>query len=682
MAQTGYTPLVLYGWQEWRSHVGGDRQQAVLLDGVWGEGRLQGDWWQTWGPLLQSLPQLMSQRKCVLVVTVYMHILKEIESADKTQDLLHHLPTVDLGSADPFSAKEKELMLINHVTHLNLSLDSHMLHDVIERDISGPFFPWYCEQLARQLRDKTAYHGNAEAGVSRADVFSSTALAYVGFFRAVVEDADSWRDLVPLLVLVMNGQSDVIGHVEDALTELSSLGVECEAGGVSTLPQLSLFLRGSVLSKDGEQFLTRDVYLGLGLALYAAGCTKLLLRACDGLFLVNHVTTHTTPRPPGLLITPTSPHYPAFLERVCGDLTRGRVVEIGQHPSLHHYRFLADLEVSLRNRRLLASALTVCDPDHHLPLLYWSAWTSPPSHVYSNTGSQAGLSLSQWCIKLCPQGVEEARVLRKTLLVCCLLGERVDSPRVADMLDKVCENTLLLNDMMSIISLPLPPAKHVLTQELRDRCDMFSTSRPPRLFCGEASMHEVTEADRCIPPSIISLEVEPAVRVKLTPRCVRWYTAYRLLSMCDVNETNRDGYTLLHTAAFTGDLGAVSYLTDRGCRVTAATHRGNTPFTKAVEANKVEVASHLLGTGHSLQELSGGRGVTACVRGVVVNRHADMLCLLLDHGALDFIRSCDQRGGVSLLRDARGVKQNDQVVSILKSHGVRSGQLTCCWSGH
>ena len=72
-------------------------------------------------------------------------------------------------------------------------------------------------------------------------------------------------------------------------------------------------------------------------------------------------------------------------------------------------------------------------------------------------------------------------------------------------------------------------------------------------------------------------------------RCARWYTLLRLLSMCDVDQVNREGYTLMHTAAFNGEINVVQFLVESGANLATQTPQGNTPLTKAVDRNQVSV---------------------------------------------------------------------------------------------
>ena len=55
--------------------------------------------------------------------------------------------------------------------------------------------------------------------------------------------------------------------------------------------------------------------------------------------------------------------------------------------------------------------------------------------------------------------------------------------------------------------------------------------------------------------------------------------------MCDVDQVNREGYTLMHTAAFNGEINVVQFLVESGANLASLTPQGNTPLNKGVDCN-------------------------------------------------------------------------------------------------
>nr|KAG5697459.1 hypothetical protein BaRGS_029350 [Batillaria attramentaria] len=275
----------------------------------------------------------------------------------------------------------------------------------------------------------------------------------------------------------------------------------------------------------------------------------------------------------------------------------------------------------------------------------------------------------------------QALLLRRMFLACCLLGEKVDTPRVAQTLELLCQDEALRDDSMSRVELPIPSEEDLLNDAIVAKCQHVR-SKAPVLYLGlagpNASVRIKSSSRVSIPTSIVKVEMNLAKdHVLIKPEgCCRWYTLLRLLSMCHVNELNRDGYTLMHTAAFNGELSVLWFLAINGGDLMATTSRGNTPLTKAIDKNQVKVAAFILQHGcqgrkpnaQDLTNLCGGRSVGDLLRGAVVCRRAEMLRLLLRHGADPNAR--DSKGR-SLLNIARAIHDNHEVIRALAEHGAK-----------
>ena len=60
--------------------------------------------------------------------------------------------------------------------------------------------------------------------------------------------------------------------------------------------------------------------------------------------------------------------------------------------------------------------------------------------------------------------------------------------------------------------------------------------------------------------------------------------------MCDVDQVNCEGYTLMHSAAFNGEINVVQFLLESGADMARRTPQGNTPLSKAVDRNQVSLS--------------------------------------------------------------------------------------------
>ncbi|XP_076447550.1 uncharacterized protein LOC143284602 [Babylonia areolata] len=191
-----------------------------------------------------------------------------------------------------------------------------------------------------------------------------------------------------------------------------------------------------------------------------------------------------------------------------------------------------------------------------------------------------------------------------------------------------------------------------------------------------------------VPPSIVQTSVEGEGTVIIHSLLSRWYAFLRLVSLCEVDEVNREGYTLLHNAAFSGELKLVRFLVDNGADLATLTKAGNTALTKAVDQNQVAVASYLLKEGSTallqsnmlpvatvnrsrdLSWMLGTQSLFLILSKIVRKRRAKMMNFLFTYG----IRLTEEGEIRALLREAQSVENNEAVISILRRSLDGSGE--------
>ena len=368
-------------------------------------------------------------------------------------------------------------MLKKHLALNELTLDREELHEIITSEVSGPAFPWCCEVYSQNDRQEDYVNLSLGPG-SKREIFRNPAPAFVGFFRFVLQEPEDWKDLVPLFVLVMSGSGDLIGQKEQTETKLRILGLDPKEVDVKALEHFAEMLKDSILSKDSRTFKSRALCDAFGFALFETGSVQLLLNSCDVQFCVRYVQTEPKPSNRIMIIDATSEHYSNLLARVCYDLLNGNLVQMSQHPALQNDKFLADFDEFLRKNNCLKVLLSTRDPRDGLPLLYWSVW--------SDSGT-----LTRWCLSraVC---VEDGRLLRQAFLVPCLFGEKVNSPRLADMFETLCRDETVLDDVVADVTLPLPSAQDLVVEELRAkrRCVL---SGKTLLSCGLSTQGDAEE---------------------------------------------------------------------------------------------------------------------------------------------------------------------------------------------
>ena len=282
----------------------------VLIDGGLGVVCLDSDQHKHCENLLFNTKTFRNSRHCLLVLTAYPHVLREL-------DLLEACPSRPL-------------------------LPSTIRIDMTSR----PQDP--------------------------SPVFTPSAVSYLPLLQRMLHDPIKGRVMEALLAMGMLGIGRLELYppeVEPTLQRLELTNVPS-----FDLKRLAFFLKGSILSDTGSGFPSRLLYDAAGLALGRFCSLAVLLRVCDAIFLVQRVRTSGTPTESSILIGPAAEERQLLMQRMYELIVDGQLPELCQHPSLGCPVFLGDFRVFCTNlenyRQRLVNAV---DKEHGLPLLYWSA---------------------------------------------------------------------------------------------------------------------------------------------------------------------------------------------------------------------------------------------------------------------------------------------------------------------
>ncbi|XP_070185256.1 ankyrin repeat and KH domain-containing protein 1-like isoform X2 [Littorina saxatilis] len=150
----GFTPLILHRFEEWRQYVGGDRQQAVVLDHVWGRHQLTHTSFLDWTHAFTTMERLALSGKCVVIITLNDVILDTIQTEHRPSAIFRH--SVDLAHPPTsLSAGEKREVLKKHLATTNTDSTDTFLDTIVTCDKSGIYFPVRCRLLVESCLDET-----------------------------------------------------------------------------------------------------------------------------------------------------------------------------------------------------------------------------------------------------------------------------------------------------------------------------------------------------------------------------------------------------------------------------------------------------------------------------------------------------------------------------------------------
>ena len=387
---------------------------------------------------------------------------------------------------------------------------------------------------------------------------------YFNLFKGMLEDTTHSQMLGALLALTMQGHNCLEQGKEETEAQLNILGFQ--RFSPTQLQNYSQWLVGSLLAENRSEFVTRDMYSAAGLAVARAFSDRITLKTCDVRFLVQHVhTKHNTAvdhaeegTMTDTVLVLTRPSSMLLLtERMLEAMVTGQLSEICQHPCLHSSEFLQEFEEFCGERGQLHEVASAVDPEHHLPLLYWSVWS-------------LSCEFSEWCLRLVMsqhKGDTASEVLLSTALLAALVTNTTEVD-MSQFVKKVCENLAPLKEVTSMkeIVLPFPSKQKRYTERLHQVCSRLMN----------CSLHYVsTEPLRTLQQLLTMKLTDTSIYFKVESSFL--YLLLRLLTESQVDEEDREGNTLLHIAADVGQVQVVQMLVQCGASVLTRNKAGLTP---------------------------------------------------------------------------------------------------------
>ena len=297
----------------------------------------------------------------------------------------------------------------------------------------------------------------------------------------------------------------------------------------------------------------------------------------------------------------------SLLDRVYGEITSGHLPEISQHPSLQCPEFLLAVERYCEIHGHSAQQLvSVVDPVHSLPLVYWS--------IFSRSDI-----LTQWCLTHMTQTRSGLKLLSPPVLLACAVFDQLvgsSSCRLLSLLKdtlspnhsvykkrmsplvlvacavfdqlvgySICRLQYLLKDTLTLnnfshktdtMELPLLAENQRLTGDGQQYLKLIIGSD-----LSDRDVHCLSDRSIPIPPEVIKVQVSgEKVRVTVGDRRL-WYLALRLIADREVDGRDREGNTLLHAALSKGNPAIIQLAVQGGASLLERNRQGQTAYSVA-----------------------------------------------------------------------------------------------------
>ena len=576
----GFNPYIISRLEKWDEDVAVGKS-AVLLDCTLGTVRVDRQQYDLWRRMRPAVMAKVDKGYCRLIIAVYPHVLREVRELEGgTHGPLSDLSqVVQVGRWLDRAAREK--MLHFHLQKLSLETVElkELTQTILQTDRSGRGFPWCCGYLVK--------HWQWQCSKSKdTAIFCAPEETQALLLKDMVADRTHGKHFAAVLVLTMQGFHGFLHtplRVQDFLRRLG-FGKHSD----DDLAEYADVLRGSILTETGEGFSSRVVYDAAALAVGRSFRLPTMLRACDVAFLVQHV--HTTVVREGrdekgaskLLITAglfacscasrpveaTPTDLQSLTQKVCEEIVSGHLPEICQHPSLQCPQFLLALEDYCQTHsghHSVQQLVSVLDPVHHLPLVYWS--------VFNRCDT-----LTHWCVGHMRQTESGLKLLSAPVLLACAVFDRLVG-NCTSRLKPLLQGALPpkhFSYSTDRVELPLLGRGRCLTAESRDYHDAITGAGP-----GWRELTCLCNPAVSIPDEVMSVQVaSETVKMEVMDRR-QWYLLLRLLSDREADEKDQEGNTLLHLAIDTGDEDIIRLVVESGGSLLEKNGRGETAYQLA-----------------------------------------------------------------------------------------------------
>ena len=573
-AADGYTPLILHSREEWRSHVGGDRKQVILLDSLFGEFSLDDSSLRGWAQTFPCMVEYVKSGQCLVIFVMYKHIWNEMEASGEAEQILRQFHVLDLQKSHALTKEEKTEMIGKYWRAKRLPqkrLES-TVNSILLMDSSRHAFPWILKKFAEEAEDKTDDDVRL--------YFLSPHTSQATFLARGLVNRKVGRCLAAVLSLTMSESGDCFASLEKLTQQLEEFGFgDCCAQQVKTMAG---YYKGTYMAGNKPSFCCRQLYDAAGLALGSSGFLPTLLKVCDVRFLLNRIQTDPADIF-ALKIGDDGTAMECLYERIVSEVLAGNALEICQLQLLERTDFLSKFEEYCLAKNCLIKVLEATDTKHNDILLYWSVLCSTPT-------------FTDWCLSNmlhhCAAVKSPVSLFQRILFLYALLGESTGSmsmKAIRTALKQYEERPKLL----STVSLPLPPTPQRHTLQLESRCKKLYNKTISR------KVVYLEKASLAIPPTLMSVTMaryRPIVQVTFPAK--HWTLALRLLADKDVDEQDEEGNTYLHLAAEKGDVHDISIAVRSGASLTIENRSGSTPLEIAeIRRKRVHAFSRPLSFG-------------------------------------------------------------------------------------
>ncbi|KAK7094359.1 hypothetical protein V1264_005934 [Littorina saxatilis] len=596
--EEGFKPYILSKLEDWHAHIGPGRRSFVLIDDLMGVVRVNRQQYEEWTKILRNMLELIKTGDCRVVVTLYPHVLHELQQleTDSQSPLLDTSAVVRLMT-DDLDTEVKRALLDFHLKQLprQPSQQQELVERIVQADTSGPAFLWCCRYLVDHW----------QAVEDPATVFTSPAEANSVLLKQMCLHDTHGDSFAAVFVLTMLGKGRFLHGKERAQAELLDHGFRGHCD--DHLAKYEDFLLGSVLASQGHGFISRVMYDAAGFALGRSFRLPTLLRVCDVTFLVQHVRaivkvgqlmrvnkvldiqvgskcfdTEARKNPDVL------ENCQSLVERLHEEVIKGNLKEISPHPALQCPEFLLEMEKYCeKEKHSEHHLLRALDTVYNLPLIYWSVRNK--CH-----------GLSEWCINKMNADKDLHHTLHDTLLACCLF------PHLAHELGHKSEQ-LSFQGLLAAEICQVFTGKKLLSREYIAKHNVGKNANFHGMMTGTKEswkhLYYLCDTDLPIPLDLITVQMpdnkpmsnaSPIASVHVSNNSVTvqvrdrgdWYLALRLLADREVNETDRDGNTLLHIAVDKINLKAITLAVKSGACLTKTNNKGLTPYQLAQRRRK------------------------------------------------------------------------------------------------
>ena len=571
----GFNPYIISRLEKWDEDVAVGKS-AVLLDCTLGTVRVDRQQYDLWRRMRPAVMAKVDKGYCRLIIALYPHVLQEVRELEGGTDspLKEDILLVQVGKGLDRRARKK--MLGFHLQKLSLETAElkELTQTILQTDRSGRGFPWCCRYLVEHWKWQCSKSKDTA-------IFCAPEETQALLLKDMVAHDTHGERFAAVLALTMQGFHGFLNKPLRVQRFLEEIGFDKHTDVV--LAAYADVLRGSILTKTGEGFSSRVLYDAAALALGRSLYLPAMLRACDVAFLVQHVHTRVVPAEKGakrarkpvitvglfacscesrpLETTPTD--LQSLTEKVCEEILSGHLPEICQLPSLQCHHFLMALEDYCQTHsghHSVQQLVSVLDPDHHLPLVYWS--------VFNRCDT-----LTLWCVKHMRQTESGLKLLSAPVLLACVVFDRLvgnSTSRLKPLLQGALPPKHFSYSTRRV-ELPLLGRGRCLTAESRDYHDAI-TGRGP----GQRTLSCLCNPALTVPSWVASVQVSgEKVKVQVRDRG-QWYLLQSLLSDREVNVKDQKGNTLLHLAIDRGDWDIIRLVVESGGSLLEINGQGET----------------------------------------------------------------------------------------------------------